>query len=233
MDLFEDNSGLIAKEKNKTEAINSIASNNVSPHYSVPSAQSTIIDKRLKKRLDYLVSRVNVARGEILKKSNAFQIPKDYLVASSGKRLRPILLLCFSNLGLPKFNPSTRCIRAAAAVELLHEASLIHDDILDNSPVRRDRAAVGEQFDVRTATYFGGWVTSLSIAAIAESDPSIKRVFNRSLKSLVQAQLMEELPKPSSFEVHQQRCIDIIQGKTGSLFEIAILTGGLWKNRQI
>jgi len=175
--------------------------------------------------LESIIARVNQSRASILSSAHVLEHSADYLLASEGKRIRPLLLLCFANLGESRFYPSDNCYSAAAAIELLHEASLVHDDILDNSLIRRGRDAVGQKFGVRTATHLGAWVTSMSIAVLADIDPEIEITLKQSLQALVRAQLMEELPKAASYEIHQRRCIDIMQGKTGALFEMAIRVG--------
>jgi geranylgeranyl pyrophosphate synthase len=171
------------------------------------------------------VQEINRHRSELLAPARFLRPSLDYVLELEGKRLRPLLLLCFANLGEPELTPFENEYRAAAAIELLHEASLVHDDILDNSTVRRNRASVGEQFNVRTATHAGGYITSICLATLAECDRDIGETLGASLKDLVCAQLMEELPQPSSMQAHQQRSIDIMAGKTGSLFDMAIQIG--------
>lgn len=168
---------------------------------------------------------INQQRAALLSKASTLRDPLDYVLDSEGKRLRPLLLLCFAYLGEPKLTPTPQEYRAAAAVELLHEASLVHDDILDSSPIRRDKLSAGEQFNVRTATHTGGYITSICLATLAECDEDICSTLGSSLKELVRAQLMEELPTPSNIVAHKQRSIDIMQGKTGTLFELAINVG--------
>lgn len=171
------------------------------------------------------VQEINRYRCELLTPAHILRPSLDYVLELEGKRLRPLLLLCFANLGEKELKPRANEYRAAAAIELLHEASLVHDDILDNSTVRRNRASVGEQFNVRTATHAGGYITSICLATLAECDRNIGETLGASLKDLVCAQLMEELPQPASMQAHQQRSIDIMSGKTGSLFAMAIQVG--------
>lgn len=168
---------------------------------------------------------INQQRSVLLTQASALREPLDYVLDSEGKRLRPLLLLCFAYLGEKNLAPTAQEYRAAAAVELLHEASLVHDDILDSSPIRRDKLSAGEQFNVRTATHAGGYITSICLATLAECDEDICVTLGLSLKELVRAQLMEELPTPSNIVAHKQRSIGIMQGKTGTLFELAINVG--------
>lgn len=173
----------------------------------------------------HAIREINRQRTLLLQSAQHLRDPVNYVLASEGKRLRPLLLLCFANLEEASMSPADEEFRAAAAVELLHEASLVHDDILDCSTIRRDKASTGEQFSVRTATHAGGFITSLCLATLAECDAHIGDTLGQSLKELVCAQLMEELPTPASIQAHQQRSVNIMQGKTGTLFEIAIRVG--------
>lgn len=168
---------------------------------------------------------INQQRSGLLTQASILREPLDYVLDSEGKRLRPLLLLCFAYLGEENLTPTVQEYRAAAAVELLHEASLVHDDILDSSPIRRDKLSTGEQFNVRTATHAGGYITSICLATLAECDEDICFTLGALLKELVRAQLMEELPTPSNIAAHKQRSIGIMQGKTGTLFELAISVG--------
>ncbi len=75
------------------------------------------------------------------------------LINAGGKLLRPAYCLLFS-----QFKPTDRSkmIALAAAIETLHTATLIHDDVIDQSPIRRGVTTIQTQFDLPTAVYAGG-----------------------------------------------------------------------------
>ncbi|MEX0996775.1 MAG: polyprenyl synthetase family protein [Flavobacteriaceae bacterium] len=78
--------------------------------------------------------------------------PISYILALGGKRLRPILTLMSCEL----FNtPHQKALNAALAVELFHNFSLIHDDIMDNAPLRRGKETVHEKWDINTGILSG------------------------------------------------------------------------------
>jgi geranylgeranyl pyrophosphate synthase len=117
-------------------------------------------------------------------------------------------------------------LRAAAAVELLHEASLIHDDVLDQSLVRRGRPSVPEKFGVRVAAYLGAFIASTSVSILAEVCEAEGAVLDLDLLCvLAQAQLEEGLGPPQDSAAQRQRSLRVIQGKTGSLFKLAAQVG--------
>ncbi|MCR9181898.1 MAG: polyprenyl synthetase family protein [Flavobacteriaceae bacterium] len=78
--------------------------------------------------------------------------PISYILSLGGKRLRPILTLMSCEL----FNtPHQKALNAALAVELFHNFSLIHDDIMDNAPLRRGKETVHEKWDINTGILSG------------------------------------------------------------------------------
>jgi geranylgeranyl diphosphate synthase type II len=78
--------------------------------------------------------------------------PIDYILALGGKRIRPALTLMVCDFFGTDFK---KAMSAALAVELFHNFSLIHDDIMDNAPLRRGKRTVHEKWDVNTAILSG------------------------------------------------------------------------------
>lgn len=105
----------------------------------------------------------------------------DSLVNSNGKMLRPSFLIISSRLGTP--DPD-KIYRLAAAVELLHIASLIHDDIIDDSDKRRGKPALHRIYGRRNAVLVGDYLFSKSFALLAantsiENGASMARIMGR------------------------------------------------------
>src|SRR5438477_9597388 len=76
----------------------------------------------------FALLRVEEYRRHFLAQPHALRGAADYQAETMGKRLRPTILLCFALMGQPRPRAEPAVFRAAAAVELIHEASLIHDD---------------------------------------------------------------------------------------------------------
>lgn len=89
----------------------------------------------------------------------------DQLLASSGKMLRPAFVLLASRFGSPD---KDRMIRIAAAVEMLHMATLVHDDIIDAAPLRRGVASLQALRGPRTAVLVGDWLFASCFSLIAD-----------------------------------------------------------------
>lgn len=98
--------------------------------------------------------------------------PISYIVSLGGKRLRPILTL----LACDFFGGNARqAVNAAMAVELFHNFSLIHDDIMDNAPLRRGEQTVHEKWDVNTGILSGDAMLILAYQLFEEYEPSLFR----------------------------------------------------------
>ncbi len=172
------------------------------------------------------LDEVEEYRRQALGRTGAFRKEAAYQAESTGKRLRPIILLCFSCLGQPHPQARAAAVRAAVAVELLHEASLVHDDVIDRSLVRRDRPSVPEKFGVSTAAYLGAYMAATAVAILAEvCEEEGAELDLELLRVLSQAQLEEGLCPSRDPAAQRQRSIRVIQGKTGSLFKLSAQVG--------
>ena len=149
------------------------------------------------------------------------------VITSGGKRLRPSILLLIGRA----FAPDHRAlISAAAGIELLHTASLVHDDEIDHSALRRGRPTLNTQVSSVTAILIGDYLFAQSaILAAATNDIRVVAVFAATLADLCQGQIREMLASHDlgqSFDQYEQR----IYGKTGSLFagsaEMGAILGG-------
>jgi len=137
------------------------------------------------------------------------------LIEAGGKRLRPLLLL----LAARPFNyVFERLLPAAVGVELLHTASLIHDDTVDKAMLRRGRPTLNSLFNTETVILLGDYVFARSaMMAAATQNPRVVQVFASSLAHICDGQLREiftarELQQ--SIDDYRKR----IFGKTASLF---------------
>jgi geranylgeranyl pyrophosphate synthase len=145
-------------------------------------------------------------------------------IAAGGKRLRP-LLVCVA-AGVPP--PETEgLVRAAVAVELVHGATLVHDDVLDGSPLRRGRPTVVAAGGRRLATATGDLLFSRAFAELAagRSVPAV-RALSRASSELAQGELMQREDAWSA-EVSVERYLERCRLKTAVLFRAACELGAL------
>ncbi len=147
-----------------------------------------------------------------------------YVTDDGGKRVRPaITLLC------AQFHPHdpARPIIMASAVELLHLATLIHDDTVDNSPLRRGRATVSNTWSPHVAVLFGDYVFATSATFVCDTQNiRVIRRFSETIMELASGQLMEYF---TAFDATHARDIynDRIYRKTASLFCTASESGAV------
>ena len=145
-------------------------------------------------------------------------------IAAGGKRLRPLLV--FLAAGVP---PPERpgLARAAVAVELLHSATLVHDDVLDGATLRRGRPTVVAQAGAGVATATGDLLFSRAFGELARNDSAGQvRVLSDASSALARGELLQ---RSDAFDVSVtvERYLERCELKTASLFEAACRLGAL------
>ncbi len=147
----------------------------------------------------------------------------DYYLQTKGKQIRPMLVILSSRL-FGEVNDVT--MNAAVAIELLHNATLIHDDVVDSSPLRRGRRTVNNIWDNRVAVLVGDFFVSTALQCAIKSN-------NINTVSLVAALGKElatgEIDQIETADEHildEKRYFNVIKQKTASLFSSCMLMGG-------
>ena len=142
---------------------------------------------------------------------------------SGGKRIRPIILILSSELF---GGDADECINAALAIELIHSASLIHDDILDKGLVRRGAPSVYKQFGLFAAILCGDFLISKSIELISGYDQSVIQDFGRAGMSMAEGEAIDINSNSSKNEFSEADYFECIDKKTASLFAASACMGG-------
>ena len=148
----------------------------------------------------------------------------DYVAVTGGKRVRPAITLLAAH---PYPHDTGNLVLMACGVELLHLATLIHDDTVDDSPTRRGRATVGNVWGHHVAVLFGDYVFATSATFVCDTDNiRIMRRFSETIMDLASGELIEYF---GAFDPEQAREIynDRIYRKTASLFCTAGESGAL------
>lgn len=149
----------------------------------------------------------------------------------AGKQLRPLLtLLCARLCAAP--DPlclPERTLRYAVAGELLHNATLLHDDVADQSDLRRGRPTVRSLFGPDVSVLLGDYWLSRAVDAVAgtgtdDCDLQVIRIFTRTLRDLAEGEMFQ-LEKAASCDTDEAAYLRIIYGKTASLFEVCAESG--------
>jgi len=158
--------------------------------------------------------------------------------AGRGKRVRPgLLLLTYQAARGSRANglPSS-LIHLAAMIEMIHTASVIHDDIIDESLLRRGQDTLHRKWGSKTAMLMGDFLYARSAMLIARhGNMEVLDVVSRSVSEMCQGQMLE-LANAYNIGLSRKDYLRIIRGKTGALFAAACETGvimsGKWRLRQ-
>jgi heptaprenyl diphosphate synthase/octaprenyl-diphosphate synthase len=145
-----------------------------------------------------------------------------YTVSAGGKRLRAALVLLTARLGAYQLE---RAIHPATAVELLHAASLVHDDLVDHTGLRRGRVTVHERWDQHVALMLGDYFFALAADELSiESDPRVIRFYAEAARIIVEGEL-SPVTQLEPLEVALAQYRYKIGCKTAVLFEAACKAG--------
>ncbi len=159
----------------------------------------------------------------------------DYLRASGGKRVRPALLL-LSNYAVGGKASDENVIRLATVMEMLHTATLVHDDIIDNADTRRNRVSVNARFGNQSAVLMGDWLyMSAFETSLKERSLEILDILTRLTRKMTEGELIQ-LTTLGRTDISETEYFDILQRKTAYLFsaccEIGAISGNASKETQ-
>ena len=149
------------------------------------------------------------------------------ILSQSGKQLRPMLALMFARACTGKATDAG--IRYAAAAELLHNATLLHDDVADGSELRRGKPTVmslmGPSVSVLVGDY---WLVKAMELILQDSDTDTTAIsiFSKTLSDLAEGEMLQ-LQKAQSGDTDEKDYLRIIYNKTASLFEAACVSAAI------
>ena len=148
----------------------------------------------------------------------------NHVLESEGKRIRPALTLLASDFH-PHDRKKTEIM--ATAVELLHIATLVHDDTVDNSDIRRGKATVSSQWGRNVAILVGDYIFAASATMVCDTgDIRVIRRFSETIMELSSGEL-QELAEAYNGDQTMEGYLDRIYGKTASLFTTAGESGAV------
>lgn len=143
--------------------------------------------------------------------------------ASAGKLVRPALTLLFSELTDAPYNQ--KAIVLGASIELLHLATLIHDDIIDESKLRRGQDSIQAHFGKDTAVYAGDYLLTGMLSLLNDADNiQANKLALKSLRNILFGELTQKHNRyltDTSFDNYLTQ----ITGKTAALFKLSVLFG--------
>lgn len=148
----------------------------------------------------------------------------EYVLQASGKQFRPILTLLSARLN---GDITRKTIDAAISLELLHTASLIHDDVVDDTPERRGKAAVHTRWTNKIAILSGDYILSRSLTtAVNTDDLKILKAIANIGTQLSDGEILQ-LKNSEITATSEQDYFTIIRKKTALLFSTCTEVGGL------
>ena len=148
-----------------------------------------------------------------------------YFLDRTGKQLRPILTLLTAKMIAGKVSDDT--ILGAVAVELLHNASLMHDDVVDNCAERRGAPTVNAVWDNRVAVLTGDFFLAHCLMCCSKTQSlDIIRTLSEMTAILSEGEL-EQISNARAHLLSEEAYFSVINGKTASLFSACLRIGGL------
>ena len=179
--------------------------------FSVIAAELTAVDDRLHEPVDQ--------SGALL------QAVATYALASGGKRIRPALLLLAARAC--GADQRDRPVTLAAVAEMMHAATLIHDDIVDHSAMRRGRPSANARWGADVSVLVGDFLYSRAIQIlVADGDMRILQAFADATVCMTEGEVLQ-LQLLRDLKISEADYLRIVTGKTAALMSAAARVGAL------
>ncbi len=196
-----------------------ISSNAKADFQTVLSQARNLVDDQLKLTEEVIM---NVARNA----PSGISERLESLFQRKGKRIRSTLLCLIAQSGTEK-PENIRVAQACAGIELLHLASLVHDDIIDGTDIRRGQKTAHKEWGTQVAVLIGDYVLSQAMRCVIEEESrEIPIELSNAADKLIAGEILEldhSGDMGLSFEMYDR----IIDGKTAALIETAAKVGGI------
>ena len=195
----------------------SLQKNSTAPEQNPLDALSDLMTEHME-RVDALI--VENMRSDVP------LIPKlaEYLISAGGKRIRPLLTLASTAL----FDgPMEKSYHLAAAVEFIHTATLLHDDVVDESGERRGKKAANLVFGNQASVLVGDFLFSKSFQMMVESESlEILRILSSASAIIAQGEVLQ-LVTTNDITTNMAAYIEVIESKTAALFSASCEVGAV------
>lgn len=147
-----------------------------------------------------------------------------YFFKAKGKFLRPALCLFGASFGNPA---GDKAVQMAAALEIFHSATLIHDDIIDSAYLRRNLPTINAAWNSQVAVLVGDFLHDKAIGAVFSlNHPKVINSFLETAGIVCDGEILE-LSEKGNFDLTEQKYLTIIEKKTASLLACCLETGAL------
>ncbi|KGJ07958.1 polyprenyl synthetase family protein [Paracoccus versutus] len=172
------------------------------------------------------MDRVNALIRERMASRHAPRIPEvtAHLVEAGGKRLRPMLVLAAARLCGYQGNSH---VLLAAAVEFIHTATLLHDDVVDESQQRRGRPTANLLWDNKSSVLVGDYLFARSFQLMADTESmQVMRILANASATIAEGEVLQ-LTAAQDVSTTEDTYIQIVRGKTAALFSAATEAGAV------
>ena len=147
-----------------------------------------------------------------------------YILKRKGKQIRPVLVILFSKM-FSNGKVSSKTYRAANLVELIHTASLIHDDVVDDSNIRRKFLTINALWKNKISVLVGDFFLSKALLLSTQNkDYDLLDEVSKAVKEISEGELLQ-IQKSRSFSISEEEYITLITKKTASLFSCCCMLG--------
>ena len=163
-------------------------------------------------------------------KSDVPLIPgiSSYLMNCGGKRIRPMLILLSSKLCGREVDDTV--VKHGCALEYIHAATLLHDDVVDETTVRRGKETVNAKWGSDASILVGDFLISRAILILAQDcERKIIQAVTEATKILVEGGI-HEYTEARNVKVSEKHILDVIHRKTASMISVSVRIGGLLAN---
>ena len=182
---------------------------------SIVSEEWSLLDQEIEKQLSSDIELIN----------NISQ----YIVNSGGKRIRPLIVLLSARAcGASDLD---RIVKAAAMIEFIHTATLLHDDVVDNSDSRRGIKTAHQSFGNESTILVGDFLYSRAFQIMVQiNHMGIMEVMSDATNTIAEGEVLQ-LINSGNPKINKEQYLEVIYRKTGKLFEAAMVVGGLLSNQ--
>ncbi len=154
-----------------------------------------------------------------------------YIISSGGKRLRPILVLLSANAflksGKETHNQTDHHITLAAVIEFIHTATLLHDDVVDESELRRGKDTANELFGNAASVLVGDFLYSRAFEMmVGVGNMKVMEILSHSTNTIAEGEVLQLL-NCNDASTTEERYLEVIHFKTAKLFESASQLGAV------
>ncbi len=151
-----------------------------------------------------------------------------HLVAAGGKRLRPLLTLAAARLCGYR---GASHVQLAACVEFIHTATLLHDDVVDESILRRGHASANAVFGNKASVLVGDFLFARAFELmVADGSLDVLRILSGAAATIAEGEVLQ-LTTQNDVATTEQKYFEVIRGKTAALFAAACEVGGVTAGR--